>query len=131
MSLDTLLAPLERHRLDVELVRRHLADSRSAARRLITEGRVTVPGVVEPKPSTLVATGAVVQIAGPPTRFVGRGGEKLAHALDRFELDVTGRRAVDLGASTGGFTDCLLQAGASHVTAVDVVDSSCRRTARR
>ena len=81
---------------------------------------MTVPGVVVPKPSTLVAADDALHLAGAPDRFVGRGGEKLAHALAAFAIDVAGRTAVDLGASTGGFTDCLLQAGAGHVTAVDV-----------
>jgi 23S rRNA (cytidine1920-2'-O)/16S rRNA (cytidine1409-2'-O)-methyltransferase len=81
---------------------------------------VIVPGVVAPKSSTMVSSGTAVRLSGPPDRFVGRGGEKLAHALEQFAIEVTGRTAVDLGASTGGFTDCLLQAGARHVTAVDV-----------
>jgi 23S rRNA (cytidine1920-2'-O)/16S rRNA (cytidine1409-2'-O)-methyltransferase len=97
-----------------------LVGSRASAQRLITAGRVIVPGVVTPKPSTMVASDATVHLTGPPDRFVGRGGEKLAHALERFAIDVTDRAAIDLGASTGGFTDCLLQAGARHVTTVDV-----------
>ncbi len=68
----------------------------------------------------MVAAGTPVELIGDGARFVSRGGEKLAHALDQFQIDVTGRRAVDLGASTGGFTDCLLQQGAVQVTAVDV-----------
>ena len=90
------------------------------ARRLIAEGRVIIPGVVTPKPATLVSADAPVRLAGPPSKFVSRGGEKLGHALNVFGIDVRDRRAVDLGASTGGFTDCLLQAGARHVTAIDV-----------
>ncbi len=76
--------------------------------------------MVAPKPATLVAADTPVDLTGPADRFVGRGGEKLARALDVFGIDVTGRSAVDLGASTGGFTDCLLQHGAVRVTAVDV-----------
>src|SRR4029077_1760165 len=83
-------------------------------------GRVTVAGAPADKASRLVAPDEPLLVLGPPPRFVGRGGEKLAAALDRFGVDVAGRRCVDLGASTGGFTDCLLQAGAASVTAVDV-----------
>lgn len=79
-----------------------------------------VGGVIAPKPATMVGADTPVELTGPRARFVSRGGEKLAHALGVFSIDVTGARAVDLGASTGGFTDCLLQAGAAHVTAVDV-----------
>jgi 23S rRNA (cytidine1920-2'-O)/16S rRNA (cytidine1409-2'-O)-methyltransferase len=72
------------------------------------------------KPARLVAPGEPVVLLGDPPRFVSRGGEKLAAALDEFELDVTGVRALDAGSSTGGFSDCLLQRGAAHVIAVDV-----------
>jgi 23S rRNA (cytidine1920-2'-O)/16S rRNA (cytidine1409-2'-O)-methyltransferase len=75
---------------------------------------------VADKPARLVAPSEPIELAAPPSRFVGRGGEKLQAALDRFDLDVTGYRALDAGASTGGFTDCLLQAGAASVVAVDV-----------
>lgn len=81
---------------------------------------MTVPGVIAPKPSTLVGTDTAVTVVEPGRRFVGRGGEKLAFALDEFGIEVDGAHAIDLGASTGGFTDCLLQAGAAHVVAVDV-----------
>ncbi len=101
-------------------MRRRLADTRSSARRLITEGRVKVGGVVAPKPATMVSLDTPVELTEDGARFVSRGGEKLAHALEAFSIDVIGARAVDLGASTGGFTDCLLQHGAAHVTAVDV-----------
>ena len=79
-----------------------------------------VNGAVAEKPSRQVTSGDQVVVSGPPARFVGRGALKLDHALDAFALDVGGRRALDAGASTGGFTDCLLQRGASHVVAVDV-----------
>ncbi|MGI9610536.1 MAG: TlyA family RNA methyltransferase [Acidimicrobiia bacterium] len=111
---------MSRIRLDAELVRRGLADTRSSARRLIAEGRVRVGGVVSPKPATMVAAGTPVELIGDGARFVSRGGEKLSHALSEFSIDVSGQRAIDLGASTGGFTDCLLQLGAVEVTAVDV-----------
>jgi 23S rRNA (cytidine1920-2'-O)/16S rRNA (cytidine1409-2'-O)-methyltransferase len=79
-----------------------------------------VDGAPATKPARLVAPGEALVVHGPPPRFVGRGGEKLEAALARFGVDVAGRRAVDLGASTGGFTDCLLQRGAASVVAVDV-----------
>ncbi|MEY2469365.1 MAG: rRNA (cytidine1920-2-O)/16S rRNA (cytidine1409-2-O)-methyltransferase [Actinomycetota bacterium] len=77
-------------------------------------------GAVADKPTRLVAPGDAIVIDGPPSRFVGRGGEKLDAALDAFGIDVSGRRAIDVGASTGGFTDCLLQRGAVSVVALDV-----------
>ena len=83
-------------------------------------GRVTVGGAPAEKPSRLVAPEESLHIAGDGRRFVGRGGEKLDAALDHFGIDVTGRPALDAGASTGGFTDCLLQRGATRVVAVDV-----------
>lgn len=109
-----------RRRLDQEMVTRGLADSRSEAQRLIGENRVLVAGSVAQKASRQVAPSEPVVVEGPPARFVGRGAEKLDHALDEFGLDVTGLRCLDAGASTGGFTDCLLQRGAAHVVALDV-----------
>ena len=94
--------------------------SRSEAQSLIDEHRVLVNGAIAEKASRQVAPGDQVVVSGPPPRFVGRGGLKLDHALDAFAIDVAGRRALDAGASTGGFTDCLLQRGAAHVVAVDV-----------
>jgi 23S rRNA (cytidine1920-2'-O)/16S rRNA (cytidine1409-2'-O)-methyltransferase len=87
---------------------------------LITDHRVMVNGSIADKPSRQVAPGDAVVVSGPPARFVGRGAEKLDHALEEFAIDVTGLRALDAGASTGGFTDCLLQRGARHVVALDV-----------
>jgi len=110
----------QRRRLDVELVRRGITDSRQQARRLIDAGRVLVGGSTADKAGRLVAAGEPVQVLGPPARFVGRGGEKLTAALERFDIDPTGARALDAGSSTGGFTDALLQAGAASVVAVDV-----------
>ncbi len=97
-----------------------MTESRQQARTLIDAGRVLVSGAVAAKPARLVAPGEPVEVVGPPPRFVGRGGEKLAGALDRFVVDVAGHRALDAGSSTGGFTDALLQAGAASVVAVDV-----------
>jgi 23S rRNA (cytidine1920-2'-O)/16S rRNA (cytidine1409-2'-O)-methyltransferase len=109
-----------RRRLDVELVRRGLAPTQSAAQHAIEDRRVTVRGAIAAKPSHLVAPGEAVELLPPPPRFVSRGGEKLDAALARFAVDVRGRRALDAGASTGGFTDCLLQRGAVEVVAMDV-----------
>ena len=109
-----------RRRLDAELVRRGLAPSRSAAARLIDDGQVLVSGVVADKAARMVDAGEPLVLSGPPPRFVGRGGEKLAGALEGFGLDADGLRVLDAGASTGGFTDCLLQHGAGTVTALDV-----------
>ncbi len=109
-----------RRRLDLELVRRSLVAGRSEAQDAIDAGRVVVAGVPEPKSSTLVDGSTSIRIEGSPGRFVSRGGEKLASALADFGVPVPGRRALDAGASTGGFTDCLLQHGAASVVAVDV-----------
>ena len=101
-------------------MRRGLAPSRAEGALLVSGGRVLVSGVVAEKPARQVGTAEPIVVAGPPPRFVSRGGEKLNAALDRFSLDVTGRGVLDAGASTGGFTDCLLQRGAALVLAVDV-----------
>jgi 23S rRNA (cytidine1920-2'-O)/16S rRNA (cytidine1409-2'-O)-methyltransferase len=102
------------------MVRRGLADSRTVAQDLVDQGRVLVGGAPAQKVARQVAPGEPIVVEGPPKRFVSRGGEKLDSALATFALDVTGRRALDAGASTGGFTDCLLQRGAASVVAVDV-----------
>ncbi len=108
-----------KERLDVLLVERGLAESRNQAQRLILAGEVRVAGQVSDKPGTRVATDAEITVQARP-RFVSRGGEKLEAALTRFQLDVTDIVAADVGASTGGFTDCLLQHGARRVYAIDV-----------
>jgi len=105
-------------RLD-ELVAERSGISRSQARALIIEGRVRVNGAPATKPGTSVRDGAAVEVERPRP-FVSRGGEKLDRALFEFGVDVRGMRALDVGASTGGFTDCLLKHGAMHVTALDV-----------
>lgn len=102
------------------MVRRGLAESQEAAQGLIADGLVRVQGAIADKGTRLVAPGDAVVVDGPPARFVGRGGEKLDAALDAFEIDVNNKRAIDVGASTGGFTDCLLQRGAVSVVALDV-----------
>jgi len=109
-----------RRRLDAELVRRELTLSRTEAQALIAANRVLVNGSIADKSARQVAPGDALVVDGPPARFVGRGADKLDHALDAFGIDVRGRRALDVGASTGGFTDCLLQRGADHVVALDV-----------
>ncbi|HSJ51775.1 MAG TPA: TlyA family RNA methyltransferase [Actinomycetota bacterium] len=111
---------MSRRRLDNELVRRGLAASRTEAQAAIREGKVVVAGSPAAKASTLVDPAAPVELVGAARRFVSRGGEKLDAALERFGVDAAGRRALDAGASTGGFTDCLLQRGAAHVVALDV-----------
>jgi 23S rRNA (cytidine1920-2'-O)/16S rRNA (cytidine1409-2'-O)-methyltransferase len=111
-----------RSRLDSELVRRGLARSREHAVALITEGRVAVAGQAATKPATGVEAGTPVVVRTDPDepRWVSRGAHKLLGALDSFGVDVTGRRALDAGASTGGFTEVLLSRGAAEVVAVDV-----------
>ncbi len=107
-------------RLDQWLVAHGHAPTRHEAQAAIMAGTVRVDGVVIDKPGHRVRAGAAVAVRGPAHPYVSRGGLKLAHALRVFGIDVRGRTAVDLGASTGGFTDCLLQAGAARVYAVDV-----------
>ena len=109
-----------RRRVDRELVRRGLVASREEAQRVIELRRVQVDGAPVRKASTLVLPDQRLIVGGPPPRFVSRGGEKLQGALERFGLEVDGRRVLDAGISTGGFTDCVLQAGAAHVLGVDV-----------
>jgi 23S rRNA (cytidine1920-2'-O)/16S rRNA (cytidine1409-2'-O)-methyltransferase len=107
-------------RLDVALVERGLAPSRERARALILAGQVTIDGQVVSKAGAPVKEEARVELATPDHPYVGRGGLKLAGALDAFGIDPTGRRALDVGASTGGFTDVLLRRGAASVIAIDV-----------
>jgi 23S rRNA (cytidine1920-2'-O)/16S rRNA (cytidine1409-2'-O)-methyltransferase len=109
-----------RRRLDLELVRRGLAATRSEARDAIAAGRVLIGGLPATKVGTRVSPDEPIQIDGATRPFVSRGGEKLVGVLDAFGIDPSGRRCVDLGASTGGFTDVLLSRDAEHVVAVDV-----------
>jgi 23S rRNA (cytidine1920-2'-O)/16S rRNA (cytidine1409-2'-O)-methyltransferase len=108
-----------KRRLDTLLAERGLFESRSRAAAAVIAGDVRVGGRPASKPGELVADGAEVAVTEPPP-FVSRGGVKLANALDAFGIDPSGRRALDVGASTGGFTDCLLQRGAAAVVAYDV-----------
>jgi len=106
-------------RLDLVLVERGLVPSRERARALILAGRVLVKEQKIDKPGTSVAADAPIRLLGEEQAYVSRGGIKLAAALAHWQIVVTGRNCLDIGASTGGFTDCLLQHGAAHVTAVD------------
>jgi 23S rRNA (cytidine1920-2'-O)/16S rRNA (cytidine1409-2'-O)-methyltransferase len=121
-------------RLDERLVAEGLAATRSRAEALIRAGRVLVDDAPLDKPGTRVHPEARIRLRGSPLRFVSRGGEKLAGALEDLGVDPAGRLCLDVGASTGGFTDCLLQAGARHVVAVDVgygqLDSRLRQDSR-
>ena len=109
-----------RRRIDLLLVERGLCASRQDASRLILAGKVRTAGGQIGKPGALLPAEAPLEVLGPLHPFVSRGGVKLRHALTVFRLDPRGRVCLDVGASTGGFTDCLLQAGARLVIAVDV-----------
>jgi len=109
----------QRTRLDVLLVERGHAPSRERARSLILAGRVLVSEQKIEKPGASVLGDAPIRLLGADIPYVSRGGLKLAAALSHWQIDVAGRACVDVGASTGGFTDCLLQHGAAHVTAID------------
>jgi len=110
---------MAKQRIDSLLVDRGLVESRTKAQALIMAGEVSVEGKTIIKAGTMVAEGAAVTVIEPPP-FVSRGGVKLDYALECFQLDVASKVAADIGASTGGFTDCLLQRGAGKVYAVDV-----------
>ncbi len=109
---------MTKERLDILIAERGLTESRSKAQRLIRAGEVRVKGQIAHKPGTRVPTDAEITLKAKP-RFVGRGGKKLEAAMARFEIDVTDKVIADVGASTGGFTDCLLQHGARRVYAID------------
>lgn len=110
---------MDKRRIDTLLWERGLAESREKAKALVMSGEVIVDERVITKPGTLVRDEAVIRVREKPP-FVGRGGLKLAQALEEFHLDVTDKVAADVGASTGGFTDCLLKRGAKRVYAIDV-----------
>lgn len=110
---------MPKQRLDVLLVERGLAESRAKAQALIMAGQVRVDGQTALKPASAIPTDSVLTVDSGP-RFVSRGGEKLEAAFEAFPLDVAGLICADVGASTGGFTDCLLQHGAAKVYAIDV-----------
>jgi 23S rRNA (cytidine1920-2'-O)/16S rRNA (cytidine1409-2'-O)-methyltransferase len=108
-----------KERIDLLLVERGLAESRSQAQRLVMAGQVRAAGEMVHKPSSRVDRGAAITVEAR-SRFVSRGGDKLLAALEQFPVNVEGRVCADVGASTGGFTDCLLQHGARRVYAIDV-----------
>ncbi|MBN1250394.1 MAG: TlyA family RNA methyltransferase [Anaerolineae bacterium] len=114
-----MLCVVKTERLDRLVVQAGLVASRSIAQRLIMAGEVLVDGELADKPGMRIPTSAQIDLKAKP-RFVSRGGEKLAAALERFGVAVAGRVVADIGASTGGFTDCLLQSGAARVYAIDV-----------
>ena len=123
-----------KERLDLLLVDRSLADTRAKAQALIMAGRVRVAGRPVTKAGTLVPMDAAIEVLGPASPYVSRGGDKLAAALDHFGVDPAGKVCLDAGASTGGFTHVLLLKGAAKVYAVDVgygqLDQSLRRDPR-
>ena len=110
---------MQSSRLDQELVNRSMTGSREEAKRLILAGEVFVSGHVADKPAIKVNDESKIVVKQRP-KYVGRGGLKLEHAIEEFEIDVKGKVALDIGSSTGGFTDCLLQCGAQKVFAFDV-----------
>lgn len=109
----------DKKRIDVYMMENGLAESREKARALVMAGAVTLDGHLCTKPSCVVSEGQAVEVRGGDD-FVSRGGKKLSKALHSFHIDLTGFNCIDVGASTGGFTDCMLQSGAAHVYAVDV-----------
>jgi 23S rRNA (cytidine1920-2'-O)/16S rRNA (cytidine1409-2'-O)-methyltransferase len=122
---------MARKRLDQRLLEEELVESRERARGLILAGQVRVDGQRVDKPGTLIAPGAEVTVVGPRHPFVSRGGVKLRGALDAFGISVRDKVCIDVGAGTGGFTDCLLQAGAARVIAVDVGHGHLHERLRR
>jgi len=120
MSDKSPKAKIEKQRLDILLVERGLAESRQKAQAMLLAGEVRVGGQRHDKPGERVAIDAPVEIIGTHLRYVSRGGFKLEGALDDFGVNPAGKICLDAGSSTGGFTDCLLQRGATHVYAVDV-----------
>ncbi len=111
---------MAKERLDLLITHRNLAPSREKARAMIMEGVVFVDGEREDKPGTMIREEAEIEIKGPTLQYVSRGGLKLEKAIQSFGLQLENKVCIDAGASTGGFTDCMLQNGASHVYAVDV-----------
>lgn len=116
----TVASARGKQRLDRLLVERGLIETRQKAQAMILAGRVRVEGKTAEKAGILVPPDCSVEVLGPPSRYVGRGGLKLEAALEQFHWDVQSKVILDVGSSTGGFTDCLLQHGAARVFAVDV-----------
>ena len=111
---------MTKSRLDVKLVEKGLVETREKAKALIMAGEVYVDGVKSDKAGTQVSDDCIIEVKGESCPFVSRGGFKLKKALECFDIDVSGFTAMDIGASTGGFTDCLLQNGAKKVYSIDV-----------
>lgn len=111
---------IEKQRLDILLVERGLAESRQKAQAMLLAGEVRVAGQRHDKPGERVPIDSAIEVIGTHLKYVSRGGFKLEGALEDFGVDPAGKICLDVGSSTGGFTDCLLQRGASHVYAVDV-----------
>jgi len=111
---------MPKERLDVHLVNEGYFDSREKARRAIMEGLILVNGVVEDKPGFQIDTRAELEVRGNPLPYVSRGGLKLEKAINEFNINLEGKVCIDIGASTGGFTDCMLKNGAGRVYSVDV-----------
>jgi 23S rRNA (cytidine1920-2'-O)/16S rRNA (cytidine1409-2'-O)-methyltransferase len=114
------MLPKDKIRLDLLLVQRGLAESRETAKRMIMAGQVEVDKALADKPGHLIPISSHISLKTPPSPYVSRGGQKLEAALEQFSVDVRGDTLLDVGASTGGFTDCLLQRGAKRIIAVDV-----------
>lgn len=111
---------MEKERLDILVKKSGLADSREQAKRLIMEGKIRVDSVLEDKPGMTFPIDSKIELVGEKMPYVSRGGFKLEKAIEFFKIDLSNKRCIDIGASTGGFTDCMLQNGAIHVTSVDV-----------
>lgn len=122
---------MKKERIDVLVVERGLAETRTRAQALILAGQIVVADQRIDKPGTRVSVDAEVRLKGEVLKYVSRGGLKLERALDAFGLDVTGAVCADIGASTGGFTDCLLQRGAARVHAIDVGRGQLHEKLRR
>ena len=109
-----------KERLDIMVVNSGITDTRTKAQSLISEGKIFVNGIREDKPGTIVKTDALVELRGEIQKYVSRGGYKLEKAIDVWNLDLNNKICMDVGSSTGGFTDCMLQNGAKKVYAIDV-----------
>lgn len=109
-----------KERLDIMVVNSGIADTRTKAQNLIQEGKIFVNGIREDKPGTIVKTDALLELRGEIQKYVSRGGYKLEKAIDVWNLDLNNKICMDIGSSTGGFTDCMLQNGAKKVYAIDV-----------
>ncbi|MGH8912941.1 MAG: TlyA family RNA methyltransferase [Acidimicrobiia bacterium] len=124
-------ALLSRRRLDAELVRRGLAGSRSEAHRLVEEAKVVVKGMPTPKPASMVTSDTPIRLVSDERQWVSRGALKLLAALEAFPVEVAGKTVLDVGASTGGFTEVTLEAGARQVVALDAGKAQLHESLRQ